>query len=169
MLGFALTGAYLAFEPWAVPATYQLADTSLLQASPPSTLQQSGTRVSPDFALEAAKESLSQAIPLWIVLPDERETSYLVKMRFPEDHSSNGSSIVWVDRYSGRVLTVWNSRTAPLARRLQSLNRVIHTGEFLGYPGKTLACLMSFALVAQTLTGFSLWRKRRGEKFASGL
>jgi uncharacterized iron-regulated membrane protein len=169
LLAFALTGAFMALEPWAVPATHTIADTSLLRANPPATFQQSETRVSPDFALEAAKASLSQAIPLWIVLPNERETSYLVKMRFPEDHSSNGSSIVWVDQYSGRVLTVWNSRTAPLARRIQSLNRVIHTGEILGYPGKTLACWMSLALVVQTFTGFSLWRKRRGEKFASGM
>jgi len=98
--------------------------------------------VTPDYALEVGKKPLSKAIPLWVVLPQEREASYLVKMRSPEDHSSNGTSIVWVDQYSGKVLTVWDSRDAPLARKIQNLNRVFHTGEILGYPGKTLACVV---------------------------
>lgn len=87
-----------------------------------------------------------------------------MKMKFPEDHSSNGTSIVWVDQYSGNALTVWDSRNAPLARKIQNLNRVFHTGEILGYPGKTLACVVSFALAVQTLTGFCLWRRTRRQK-----
>jgi uncharacterized iron-regulated membrane protein len=90
-------------------------------------------------------------------------------MRFPEDHSSNGTSIAWVDQYSGKVLTVWNSRKAPLARKIENLNRVFHTGEFFGYPGKALAFVMSFALAIQTLTGFSLWRKHRAPAIAKSM
>src|SRR5260370_10850852 len=97
-------------------------------------------------------------------MPEEQTASYLVKMRFPEDHSSNGASIVWIDQYSGKVLTVWDSRTAPRARRIETLNRDIHTGDFWGYPGRTVACLMSLALVVQTITGPYLWWKRRGTR-----
>jgi uncharacterized iron-regulated membrane protein len=165
-LVFALTGVYMAFDTWTVPATYKITGSRPLRGDPPSTPQESARPVSPDYALEAAKKSLSHAIPLWIVMPQEREKPYLVKMRFPEDHSSNGTSIVWVDQYSGKVLTVWNSRTAPLGRKIQNLNRVFHTGEVLGYPGKMLACVVSFALAIQTLTGFSLWRKDRRQRIA---
>ncbi len=164
LLVFALTGAYMAFDSWTVPATYRITGTSLPQDDPPSTPLEHSRPVTPDYALEVAKKALSQAIPLWVALPQEREASYLVKMKFPEDHSSNGTSIVWVDQYSGKVLTVWDSRNAPLARKIQNLNRVFHTGEILGYPGKTLACVVSFALAVQTLTGFSLWRKTRSQK-----
>jgi uncharacterized iron-regulated membrane protein len=169
MLVFGITGAYMAFDTWTVPATYKLTGTSQLQDDPPSTPQEGGRPVSPDYALEVAKKALLQAIPLWIVLPQDRQSSYLVKMKFAEDHSSNGTSIVWVDQYSGKVLSVWNSRTAPLARKIQNINRVLHTGEFLDYPGKTLACVMSFALAIQTLTGFSLWRKDRGPNIAKNI
>jgi uncharacterized iron-regulated membrane protein len=164
LLVFALTGAYMAFDSWTVPATYRITGTSLPQDDPPSTPLEPARPVTPDYALEVAKKALSQAIPLWVVLPQEREASYLVKMKFPEDHSSNGTSIVWVDQYSGKVLTVWDSRNAPLARKIQNLNRVFHTGEILGYPGKALACVVSLALAVQTLTGFSLWRKTRSQK-----
>jgi uncharacterized iron-regulated membrane protein len=164
LLVFALSGAYMAFDSWTVPATYRLAGTSLPEDDPPSTPLERATPVTPDYALQVAKKALSQAIPLWVVLPEERQASYLVKMKFPEDHSSNGTSIVWVDQYSGKVLTVWDSRNAPLARRIQNLNRVFHTGEILGYAGKILACIVSLALAVQTLTGFSLWRKTRRQK-----
>jgi uncharacterized iron-regulated membrane protein len=166
LLGFAFTGAYMAFDAWTVPATYKITGANPPPGDPPSTPQEGRMPISPDLALDSAKQYLSDAIPLWIVLPNDREASYLVKMRFPEDHSSNGSSIVWVDQYSGKVLTVWNSRTAPLARRIESLDRVFHTGEYLGYAGKMLACLVSFALMIQIVTGFSLWRQRRGQKLA---
>jgi uncharacterized iron-regulated membrane protein len=169
LLGFALTGAYMAFDSWTVPATYRVTGTRTLQDDPLSTPQQDGRPISPDEALEVAKKSLVQAIPLWIVLPQSPESSYLVKMRFPEDHSSNGTSIAWVDQYSGKVLTVWNSRKAPLARKIENLNRVFHTGEFFGYPGKALAFVMSFALAIQTLTGFSLWRKHRAPAIAKSM
>ena len=168
LFGFALTGAYMAFDAWTVPATYKLTGARPLQRDPVSKLREGGKPVSPDYALEVARESLPQAIPLWIVLPQESESSYLVKMRFSEDHSSNGTSIVWVDQYSGKVLTVWDSRHASLARKIENMNRVLHTGELLGYPGKTLACVMSFALAVQIATGFSLWRKARSQETANG-
>jgi len=154
----------MAFDSWTVPATYRITGASVPQDDPASTPLERATPITPDDALQVAKEALPQAIPLWVVLPQEREASYLVKARFPEDHSSNGTSIVWVDQYSGKVLTVWDSRHGPLARKIQNLNRVFHTGEILGYPGKALACLASFALAVQTLTGFSLWRKTVGRK-----
>ena len=161
LLVFALSGAYMAFESWTVPATYRVTGRSLPGDDPLSTTLEHATPVSPDYALQVAKTSLSQSIPLWVVLPQGRQASYLVKMKSAEDHSSNGSSIVWVDQYSGKVLSVWDSRNAPLARRIQNLNRVFHTGEILGYSGRTLACIMSLALAVQTLTGFSLWRTRK--------
>lgn len=112
-------------------------------------------------ALRIASEYLPAAIPLWVVMPEEKTTSYLVKMRFPEDHSSNGASIAWVDQFSGKVLGAWNSRTAPLGRRIERTNRDIHSGDIWGYPGRALACLMSMALVIQSTTGPYLWWKRR--------
>jgi uncharacterized iron-regulated membrane protein len=164
LLVFALTGAYMGLDSCTVPATYKITGAMLPQGFPPSTPLERGRPVTPDYALQVARKALSQAIPLWVVLPQDRETSYLVKMKFPEDHSSNGTSVVWVDQYSGKVLTVWDSRNAPLARKIQNLNRVFHTGEILGYSGKTLACVVSFALAVQTITGFALWRRTRSQK-----
>jgi uncharacterized iron-regulated membrane protein len=164
LLVFAVTGTYMAFENWTVPATYKISGTKPLQEDPVSSPLAGAGPISPDTAISVAKDFLPTAVPLWIVLPEEQTASYLVKMRFPEDHSSNGTSIVWIDQYSVKVLSAWNSRTAPLGRRVEILNRSVHTGDFWGYPGRSVACLMSLALVVQTVTGPYLWWKRRRDK-----
>lgn len=161
LLVFAVTGAYMAFDTFTVPATYKLTGSKPLPEVPSSTSVEGATPISADSALRIATDFLPTAIPLWVTMPEDRMAPYLVKMRFPEDPSSNGASIVWVDQFSGKVLAEWNSRKAPLARRIETANRPLHTGEMWGYPGRTLACLMSLCLVVQATTGPYLWWKRR--------
>jgi hypothetical protein len=84
----------MAFESVSVPATYKLTGSKQLPGDPSSIPLPGAT---PDGALRIARDFLPAAVPLWIVMPEENTSSYVVKMRFPEDHSSNGASIVWVD------------------------------------------------------------------------
>jgi uncharacterized iron-regulated membrane protein len=160
LLLFAVTGAYMAFSQWTIPVTYKLTRSKALPDDPASTPVSGATPISPDRAVLVARAYLVDAIPLWIVMPEEKTSSYLVKMRFPEDHSSNGASIVWVDQFSGKVLAAWNSRTAPLARKIERANRDIHSGDVWGYPSRVFACLVSMALVIQAITGPYLWWRR---------
>lgn len=167
LLVFALTGTYMAFETFTVPATYRLTGSEPLPEAPASTPVAGAASISGDRALRIARDFLPDAVPLWVVMPGDKTISYLVKMRFPEDRSSNGASVVWIDQFSGKVLAVWNSRTAPLARRIERTNRDIHGGDLWGYPGRTLVCLMSLALVVQVATGTYLWwRRKRAEKIS---
>ncbi|MGC1483734.1 MAG: PepSY-associated TM helix domain-containing protein [Candidatus Acidiferrum sp.] len=161
LLVFAVTGTYMAFEGLTIPATYWLTGSKPLPEDPPSTPTPGAVPISADSALRVARIFLPTAVPLWVVIPGEKTTSYLVKMRFPEDHSFSGSSIVWIDQYSGKVLAAWSSRTAPLARRIEQANRNLHSGEIWGYPGRGLAAFMSMLLVIQSITGPYLWWKRR--------
>lgn len=166
LLIFALTGAYMAFGNWTVPVTYKLTGSKPLPDDPPSIAVAGAASISPDRALNVARDFLPAAIPLWVVIPEEKTDAYLVKMRFPEDHSSNGASIVWVDQFSGKVLGAWDSRTAPVARKIERANRDIHSGDIWGYSGRALACLMSMALVIQAITGPYLWWRRKRNKNA---
>lgn len=161
LLVFSVTGAYMAFDSFTVPATYKLTGSKPSPEDPSSTVVADAVPISPDSAVRIAMESLPTATPLWITMPEDKTAAYLVKMRFPEDPSSNGASIVWVDQFSGRVLAEWNSRKAHLARRIESANRALHSGDMWGYPSRTLACLMSLCLVLQATTGPYLWWKRR--------
>jgi uncharacterized iron-regulated membrane protein len=167
LLVLAVTGTYMAFEGLTIPATYRLTGSMPLPEDPPSTPTPGAAAISAGSALRIARSYLPAAVPLWVVIPGEKTTSYLVKMRFPEDHSSSGSSIVWVDQFSGKVLAAWNSRTAPLARRIEQGNRAVHSGEIGGYPGRAFAALISMLLVIQSITGSYLWWKRKPGNGAS--
>jgi uncharacterized iron-regulated membrane protein len=101
---------------------------------------------------------------LWIVIPRQPSEAYFAKMRFPEDRSDNGSSIVWIDQFSGKVLTVANSRAVPWGNKIQTISRVIHTGAVFGNGGRAFAAFMSLILVLQTVTGLQLWWNRRRRK-----
>src|SRR5580704_3905669 len=80
LLVFGATGAYLAFESVSVPATYKLTGSKQLPGDPPSTRVPGATPISADSALRIARDFLPPAVPLWIVMPEEKTSSYLVKM-----------------------------------------------------------------------------------------
>jgi len=159
MLLFAITGTYMAFEPLFYAITHSKPVTQPAFSMPQVGLQP----VSLDLVATAAKDTLPGATVLWIVIPRQPREAYFAKMRFPEDRSDNGSSMVWID-LSGKVLAVASSRTAPLGNKIQNMNSLIHTGAVFGNGGSALASFVSLILVLQTVTGLQLWWIRRRRK-----
>jgi len=160
LLLFAITGAYMAFGPLFYAITHSKPVTQ-----PAFSMPQVGLKpVSLDLVATAAKDTLPGATVLWIVIPRQPREAYFAKMRFPEDRSDNGSSMVWIDQFSGKVLAVASSRTAPLGNKLQNMNLLIHTGAVFGNGGRAFAAFVSLILVLQTVTGLQLWWNRRRRK-----
>jgi uncharacterized iron-regulated membrane protein len=93
--------------------------------------------------------------------PNGADGCWRVALHYPEDRTPGGRSQVYVDQYSGKVLSVQSSRMAPAGTRLVNLNRALHTGDIGGIPTKLLACLMSLAVAVQAFTGVVMWWKRR--------
>lgn len=154
---FAATGAYMAFEP-PIVGMIQSRSMQRTYVSEPKT----GVHpVSADIACSIAKNALSGASILWVSIPHEPRDAYMVKMRFPEDHTDNGGSVVWIDQFSGNTLDVVSSRDASPAQRLANLNRAVHTGAVGGGAGRFLAALASLTLPLQAITGAWLWWSRR--------
>ena len=153
LLLFAITGTYMAF-----PFLSYAITPSKPVTEPAFSIPQVGLKpVSLDLVATTAKDTLPGATVLWIVIPHEPREAYFARMRFPEDRSDNGSSMVWIDQFSGKVLDVASSRTAPLGDKIQNVNRVIHTGAVFGNGGRTFAAFVSLILVLQTVTGLQLW------------
>ena len=69
--------------------------------------------------------------------------------------------MVIVDQYTGDVLYVENSRTAPGGRRMETLNRAVHTGDVFGLPSKIVMSLTSVLAALQMITGVTMLWKRR--------
>jgi uncharacterized iron-regulated membrane protein len=162
LLLFAATGTYMAFYPAISSMAHSRLEEGVIRRS--SSADQDSTRpISVDDAVSLARHFLPGATPIWVVLPERSDSPYMVKMRFPEDRSFNGSSAVWLDRFSGRSTQIWNSRTDSLGGKLNRLSREVHTGDALGYSGKLIACFMSLTLIMQTITGICMWWKTRAK------
>ena len=167
MLGFAATGAYMAFERWTVPMTIAMTQSKPVWRTVASQPKTGVQPISADLACSVAQNALPGASILWVSIPREPRAVYLVKMRFPEDHSDNGGSVVLIDQFSGNTLDVVSTRSNS-AQRVVVLNRAIHTGAIGDDTGRLLAALASLTLPFQAITGGWLWwtkhRSRSGSK-----
>ena len=83
-------------------------------------------------------------------------------LKYPEDHTPAGRTRILLDAYSGKILSLTNSRAAPAAVvYVTRLNREIHTGDIGGWPTRILAAIFSLSLPLLALTGPLLWWQRR--------
>lgn len=97
-----------------------------------------------------------------VALPDSPASPALVILKYPEDHTPSGRTRIFLDAYSGKILSLTNSRAAPAAvDYVTRLNREIHTGDIGGWPTRILAAIFSLSLPLLALTGPLLWWQRR--------
>jgi uncharacterized iron-regulated membrane protein len=61
-----------------------------------------------------------------------------------------------IDRKSGELAAVESFQDQNLGRRARSWLRFVHTGEYYGFIGQTIAGIASFAGVMLVWTGFAL-------------
>lgn len=113
----------------------------------------------PDAILAAARAALPEAaIDSLSIHPG---TAVDLRMKFPEDRTPVGRSRLWLDPYTGKPLSVWSTRTAPVGFKLSRMwIREIHTGDIFGWPTRLLACVMSLILPILTITGTLIWWNR---------
>jgi uncharacterized iron-regulated membrane protein len=159
-----LTGVIIAFESVTDPLIARLdppgVDVSSLTSAPAA----GRTRLSVDEALRIARLSLPGAFAAVSNVPQSPTDIYRVLLKFPEDRTPAGRSRVYLDQYSGAVLHIQNTRTAPAGTRLLNLKRSAHTGDIYGAPTQALFFIGSLALAGQIVTGVLIWwRPRRHE------
>jgi uncharacterized iron-regulated membrane protein len=163
LLAFALTGIVV---HWEGPARRWANGVSDVPGRPPQPKPEppaAGTvPLDPSQLLARARAVVPGARATAIGFADNPTTPVLVLMKFPEDHTPAGRTRVFLDAYSGKVLTLVSSRTAPPAvSYVTRVNREIHTGDIGGWPTRILAAVFSLALPLLAITGPLLWWQRR--------
>jgi uncharacterized iron-regulated membrane protein len=84
-----------------------------------------------------------------------------VRKRLIGDIHPNGSSYVYLDRYSGEALRVENSFTTNAAFRIIISWFPIHIGAFGGLATRILYVFIGLTPTLLSLTGLALWRRRQ--------
>jgi uncharacterized iron-regulated membrane protein len=98
------TGVVSAYDSSIFPWMYCITDTKPNARFMPSIPRDDSTPIAPERALEIAKATMPQALPVALIVPIVPKGSYNIRMHFAEDRTSGGKSWVIVDRYSGEVL-----------------------------------------------------------------
>jgi len=161
LLIFAVTGMVIHWEEAASNLircmTHSPAEAPMADASSPVP---GATSISAEQALGIAESAAPGAKPTFMQLGSEGPMR--IAMKFPEDHTPAGRTIVLLDRYTGNILSLKNTRTASIAYKYPRMwNREIHTGDLFGWPTRILACLSSLTLPVMAITGPLIWWNRR--------
>jgi len=97
-----------------------------------------------------------------VKLPSQPKDSFEVRLRQPgEVRKSSGNSRVWIDQFSGEVLSVrdWNQRSA--ADAFFAWQFPLHNGEAFGLVGRWIVFVSGLMPAVLYVTGLLVWWRRR--------
>ena len=160
LLVLGVTGIAIRFDDDIETYLHQRDGTKKIGRNIPSVPQPGVTPITPDQSLQSALAALPGTQALSISMPGGPKASYVISLHYPEDLTPGGRSWANVDQFSGKVLSVQDSRTVATGTRAIILNRATHTGDLFGYPTKILVSLSSLMLVIQAITGYYMWWKK---------
>jgi uncharacterized iron-regulated membrane protein len=117
--------------------------------------------IAADIVLQKADLALPSGKSLSITFPRQPQGIFVVRKKLVGDIHPNGSSSVYIDRYSGEVLRVDNSFTANAASRIIISWFPIHIGAFGGLTTRILYVFIGLTPTLLSITGLALWRRRQ--------
>jgi uncharacterized iron-regulated membrane protein len=161
ILVITLSAVLIAFENATDPLVRRLNPAMPETPAPQSTPVAGARRISIDEAIAIGERALPGAFASNVGLPNGPKGVFRLLKKFPEDRTPAGRSRVYVDQFSGKVLLVENTRTAPLGTRILNLKRSVHTGDIFGAPTQALYFIVSLGIALQAMTGALIWWNAR--------
>lgn len=162
LLVFALTGIVVHWERPAQKWANAISHAPRPPQPKPDPPTNGATPLDADRLLALAQAAVPGSHATVINLADSPTSPVMVILKFPEDHTPAGRTRVFLDAYSGKVLSLTSSRDAPAAvAYVTRLNREIHTGDIGGWPTRIVAAISSICLPLLAITGPLLWWQRR--------
>jgi uncharacterized iron-regulated membrane protein len=110
--------------------------------------------------IEKAIATIPEAKPSSISIPTKPDEVFTVYLKQPED-AQYFANKVDIDRYSGKVLHVINSKTAKLGDRLLNVFVPMHYGTFGGLLTRILYVFVGLSPTILFMTGLVMYRLRR--------
>jgi uncharacterized iron-regulated membrane protein len=153
------TGVSMFFGTFLDPMIRRL-DPAPRASAPQSTPVEGRTTIPLDEVVRRAQAALPGAQIRNFPIPAGPKAAHRVQLRFPEDKTPGGRSQVYLDQYSGEVLRVESSREAGPGTWFLNAQRSLHTGEFGGWPTRTLAFATCLSVLVQLYSGIALWWHR---------
>jgi uncharacterized iron-regulated membrane protein len=113
--------------------------------------------------VQQANATIPEGKPSFISVPTKPDEVFTVYMKQPQD-AQYFANKVDIDRYSGEVLHVINSKTAKLGDRILNATVPLHYGTFGGNVTRILYVFVGLAPTILFITGLVMYRLRRRPK-----
>jgi uncharacterized iron-regulated membrane protein len=110
--------------------------------------------------VQKANATIPEGKPTFIYAPTKPDEVFSVYLKQPQD-AQYFANKVDIDRYSGEVLHVINSKTASLGDRILNAFIPIHYGTFGGLPTRILYVFVGLSPTVLFITGLVMYRLRR--------
>jgi uncharacterized iron-regulated membrane protein len=120
-----------------------------------------GVAITPDTAIDIAKLAMPNITVQRIFFPSNSAAAYQVSARQPDEIRSKGSTMIWIDQYSGKVLKIRDPHQFNAGSAFINLQLPLHNGEILGQTGRILVLIVGFAPLLLMITGVIHWLKKR--------
>lgn len=115
-------------------------------------------------AIQISNRALPGAVTPIIGVPTTPEAPYSFRKRFPEDLNGSGSSEVFIDQYSGKVLWVKNIRQSSRGDKVIEWIGNLHFGHYGGRTTEIIYGVVGITPTILLITGFVMWWYRYQRK-----
>jgi uncharacterized iron-regulated membrane protein len=155
------TGAVMSFEAPITRAIRSLSGAKEVVSHqglvPP--ISQGVAYIEPGQALLAAEAIVPNGSPIRIQMPAYGGT-YRVSMTEHRLMGSDIDSVITIDPYTGKELSLFSSSSLSLTERTFATNEALHSGSLLGTGGRTLMAIACAMILPQFISGLMMWWKR---------
>lgn len=120
--------------------------------------------ISTETAINIAEQIFPGIEVKSVSFPANKTGVYMVMGKQIDEMSDKGTTILWVDQYSGKVLKVKDPHQLSPGNAFLNIQLPLHNGEILGEPGRVLVLIAGFAPLLLMITGVIHWLKKRRSK-----
>ncbi|MGY3089455.1 putative iron-regulated membrane protein [Hymenobacter sp. UYAg731] len=159
----ALTGVGMSFD-WVGAGINKLTHSPLKRPEPPTSAAPAVVGTAPfaaDAVLVLARQQAPDAESFSLQMPKEPTGSIRVAVLRPGAVADNATDEVYLDQYSGRVISSQAYAQRPVGQRIRGLFKPVHTGAIFGLPTKILAFIIGLLGATFPITGTVMWLNRR--------
>jgi uncharacterized iron-regulated membrane protein len=158
----ALTGVGMSFD-WVGEGINKLTHSPAKRPEPPTSGAPAAgaAALAPDAVLALARQQAPDAEAYTLQLPSEPTGSIRVAVLRPGAITENATDEVFLDQYSGAVLSTQAYAQRPVGQRIRGLFKPVHTGAIGGKATKLLALVFGLLGATFPITGTIMWLNRR--------
>lgn len=126
-----------------------------------------GRSIALQVAADAVERDYPGAVPTLIEMPRTPRSAYSFRIEPADLDYTLYTSVIYIDQYTGDVVSTFDPVTQPAARSLIGLWSIYtHNGQIIGLPGRLLMFGAGIAFAALFGTGVYIWLKKRRTTYA---